>query len=200
MGNAVIISRANGVNKDYVDNQDNKKVDKENGKMLSSNDFTDSYKSKIESALQGIQCNGQNVNPYQNIVNLTPAILGAMVSNVIEKTYSDGTSILRFNGERISSTSIGNFYVVMSDRSGTGLFANMGTILIYHMAIDIGDPTRYLISIGYKANENTMHHLNVISNNAITIGDRNHLGTQVMNNTDGRESYIRQMALCVRIN
>ena len=64
MGNAVIISRTNGVNKDYVDNQDNKKVDKENGKMLSSNDFTDYYKYKIESALQGIQCNGQNVNPH----------------------------------------------------------------------------------------------------------------------------------------
>ena len=200
MGNAVIISRTNGVNKDYVDNQDNKKVDKENGKMLSSNDFTDYYKYKIESALQGIQCNGQNINPYQNVVNLTPAILGAMVSNVIEKPYGDGTSILRFNGERISNTSIGNFYVVMSDRNGTGLFANMGAILIYHMAIDIGDPTRYLVSIGYKANETTTHYLNVISNNAITIGDRNHVGTQVMNNTDGREGYIRQMALCVRIN
>ena len=57
----------------------------------------------------------------------------------------------------------------MSDRNGTGVFANMGSILIFHMAIDIGDPTRYLVSVGYKANESTMHHLNVISNTRIPV-------------------------------
>ena len=123
-----------------------------------------------------------------------------MVDKSIEKFYGDGTSILRFNAERISNTTIGNFYVVMSDRNGTGVFANMGSILIFHLAIDIGDPTRYLVSVGYKANESTMNHLNVISNNAITLGDKNHVGTQVMNNTDGRNDYIRQIALCVRLN
>lgn len=57
MGNAFII-RANGINKQYVDSQDSKKVDKQEGKMLSSNDFTNYYKEKLDSALQGIQCNG----------------------------------------------------------------------------------------------------------------------------------------------
>lgn len=85
MGNAFII-RSNGINKQYVDSQDSKKVDKQEGKMLSSNDFTNYYKEKLDSALQGIQCNGQNVNSYQNIVNLTPAILGALVDKSIMVT------------------------------------------------------------------------------------------------------------------
>ena len=194
------ISRNSGINKQYVDNQDNKKVDKQDGKILSSNDFTDTYKFKVENAIQGIQCNGQNVTPQQNIVNITPNILGALASNAIEKLSESSTYFLRFYAERISSSSICSFYVVTSDRNGNGIFANSGEILIYHTAIDIGDPTRYLLSVGYKNSNTTMHHLNVISNNAITLGDKNHLGTQVVNNTDNRENYVKQVALCVRLN
>lgn len=189
-----------GINKQYVDSQDNKKVDKIEGKMLSSNDFTDIYKLKIESAIQEIRCNDQVVSSQQNIVNLTPSILGAMVVNSIERQLTSETYFLRINAEKFASNSVCSFYAAISDRNGTGIFANMGAILIYHMAIDIADPTRYLFSIGYKNGNTSMHHLNVISNNAITLGDKNNLGTQVINNTDNREVYVRQMALCVRLD
>lgn len=199
MGNA-FITRTSGIRKEYVDKQDDKKVDKQEGKMLSSNDFTDNYKSKVESALQGITCGDKLVNPKQNIINLTPAILGAMASNAIEKLSGGSTHFLRIYAERISSNSIGSFYVVTSDNAGNGIFANSGEILIYHMAIDIGDPTRYLVSIGYKGGGTITHHLNVISSNAMALGAKNNLGTQVINSTDNRGSYVRQMALCVRLN
>lgn len=182
-----------------MDERDLLKVDKEIGKMLSSNDFTDGYKTKIDTSIQGIKSSDVLINPQNGVINLTPAVLKCMASNVVERSVDASTYFLRIHTERISSGEAGSFYVVMSDRNGSGLFSNAGSILIYHMAIDIGDPTRYLFSIGYKKDSSTTHHLNVISNNALTIGDRNNLGTQVINNTDGRNAFVRQAALCVRL-
>ena len=49
-----ILSRSSGVNKAYVDRQNSFKVDKVDGKTLSSNDFTNAYKSKVDSAIKSI--------------------------------------------------------------------------------------------------------------------------------------------------
>lgn len=55
------------------------KVDKEPGKSLSANDYTNAEKSKVSSALQGIKGNGATINPDSNrVVNITPANIGAV--------------------------------------------------------------------------------------------------------------------------
>lgn len=194
-----ILSRSSGVNKAYVDRQDSLKVDKIDGKTLSSNDFTNEYKSKIDSAIQSITSSGELIETQNGVVNLTPTLLKCLASNVVERTNNESTYFLRIHTERIASSVTGSFYVSLSDSGGNGIFGNAGSILIYHMAIDIGDPTRYLFSVGCKKDSSTAHQLNVVSSNAITLGAKNIQGTQVVKNTDDRDSFVRQAALCIRL-
>ena len=194
-----ILSRSSGVNKAYVDRQDSLKVDKIDGKTLSSNDFTNEYKSKIDSAIQSITSSGESVEIQNGVVNLTPALLKCLASDVIQRTNDGPTYFLRIHTERLSSDATGSFYVSLSDSGGNGIFGNAGSILIYHMAIDIGDPTRYLFSVGYKKDSSTVHQLNVVSSNIITLGAKNAQGTQVIQNTDNRDGFVMQAALCIRL-
>lgn len=194
-----ILSRSSGVNKAYVDRQNSFKVDKVDGKTLSSNDFTNEYKSKIDSAIQSITSSGELIETQNGVVNLTPTLLKCLASNVVERTNNESTYFLRIHTERIASSVTGSFYVSLSDSGGNGIFGNAGSILIYHMAIDIGDPTRYLFSVGCKKDSSTAHQLNVVSSNAITLGAKNIQGTQVVKNTDDRDSFVRQAALCIRL-
>lgn len=194
-----ILSRPSDINKAYVDRQDLLKVDKIKGKTLSSNDFTNAYKSKIDSAVQSITSSGKLIEAQNGIVNLTPALLKCLASNVVERTNNESTYFLRIHNERIASSVTGSFYVSLSDCTGNGIFGNAGSILIYHMAIDIGDPTRYLFSVGFKKDSSTAHQLNVVSSNKITLGAKNNQGAQVVKNTDNRDSFVRQAALCVRL-
>lgn len=46
------------------------KVDKEVGKGLSTNDFTDAYKNKVDSAIQGVKVNNTALTPTDNVVNV----------------------------------------------------------------------------------------------------------------------------------
>ncbi len=194
-----ILSRTSNVNKAYVDHQDSLKVDKEVGKTLSSNDFTDDYRSKIDHAIQGITSSGESVEIQNSVVNLTPEVLKCLASGVIQRTNDGPTYFLRIHTERLSSDATGSFYVSLSDSGGNGIFGNTGSILIYHMAIDIGDPTRYLFSVGYKRDSSTEHQLNVVSSNIITLGAKNAQGTQVIQNTDNRDGFVMQAALCIRL-
>ena len=194
-----ILSRTSNVNKAYVDHQDSLKVDKEVGKALSSNDFTDDYRSKIDHAIQGITSSGESVEIQNSVVNLTPEVLKCLASGVIQRTNDGPTYFLRIHTERLSSDATGSFYVSLSDSGGNGIFGNAGSILIYHMAIDIGDPTRYLFSVGYKKDSSTVHQLNVVSSNIITLGAKNAQGTQVIQNTDNRDGFVMQAALCIRL-
>ena len=194
-----ILSRSSGVNKAYVDRQDSLKVDKIDGKTLSSNDFTNEYKSKIDSAIQSITSSGELIETQNGVVNLTPTLLKCLASNVVERTNNESTYFLRIHTERIASSVTGSFYVSLSDSGGNGIFGNAGSILIYHMAIDIGDPTRYLFSVGYKKDSSTVHQLNVVSSNIITLGAKNAQGTQVIQNTDNRDGFVMQAALCIRL-
>ena len=194
-----ILSRTSNVNKAYVDHQDSLKVDKEVGKTLSSNDFTDDYRSKIDHAIQGITSSGEPVEIQNSVVNLTPEVLKCLESGVIQRTNDGPTYFLRIHTERLSSDATGSFYVSLSDSGGNGIFGNAGSILIYHMAIDIGDPTRYLFSVGYKKDSSTVHQLNVVSSNIITLGAKNAQGTQVIQNTDNRDGFVMQAALCIRL-
>lgn len=194
-----ILSRSSGVNKAYVDRQNSFKVDKVDGKTLSSNDFTNAYKSKVDSAIQSITSSGELIETQNGVVNLTPTLLKCLASNVVERTNNESTYFLRIHTERIASSVTGSFYVSLSDSGGNGIFGNAGSILIYHMAIDIGDPTRYLFSVGCKKDSSTAHQLNVVSSNAITLGAKNIQGTQVVKNTDDRDSFVRQAALCIRL-
>lgn len=199
IGNS-ILSRSSGVNKAYVDRQDSLKVDKIDGKTLSSNDFTNEYKSKIDSAIQSITSSGDLIGAQNGVVNLTPALLKCLASDVMQRTNDGSTYFLRIHADRIFPSITGSFYVSLSDSNGNGIFGNAGSILIYHMAIDIGDPNRYLFSVGYKRDSSTEHQLNVISSNAITLGAKNTFGTQVVRNTDGIDNFVRQAALCVRLS
>ncbi len=194
-----ILSRSSDVNKAYVDRQDSLKVDKIDGKTLSSNDFTNEYKSKIDSAVQSITSSGDLIESRSGVVNLTPELLKCMASNVVERTNNESTYFLRIHTERIASSVTGSFYVSLSDCTGNGIFGNAGSILIYHMAIDIEDPTRYLFSVGYKKDNSIAHQLNVISSKTLTLGAKNNQGTQVVKNTDDRDSFVRQAALCIRL-
>ena len=90
-----ILSRTSNVNKAYVDHQDSLKVDKEVGKALSSNDFTDDYRSKIDHAIQGITSSGESVEMQNGVVNLTPEVLKCLASGVIQRTNDGPTYFLR---------------------------------------------------------------------------------------------------------
>ena len=194
-----ILSRPSNVSKAYVDRQDSRKVDKIEGKTLSSNDFTNDYKSKIDSAVHSIISSGDLIESQNGVVNLTPEVLKCLASGVIQRTNDGPTYFLRIHTERLSSDATGSFYVSLSDSGGNGIFGNAGSILIYHMAIDIGDPTRYLFSVGYKKDSSTVHQLNVVSSNIITLGAKNAQGTQVIQNTDNRDGFVMQAALCIRL-
>ena len=53
------------------------KVDKEEGKGLSTNDYTDEEKSKLASAIRGVKGNGTLIPPDSNmIVDVTPFNIG----------------------------------------------------------------------------------------------------------------------------
>ena len=55
------------------------KVDKEEGKGLSTNDYTDEEKSKLALAIRGIKGNGTLIPPDSNmVVNVTPFNIGAV--------------------------------------------------------------------------------------------------------------------------
>ena len=55
------------------------KVDKEEGKGLSTNDYTDEEKSKLALAIRGIKGNGTLIPPDSNmVVDVTPFNIGAV--------------------------------------------------------------------------------------------------------------------------
>ena len=55
------------------------KVDKEKGKGLSTNDYTDEEKSKLASAIRGVKGNGTLIPPDNNmVVDVTPFNIGAV--------------------------------------------------------------------------------------------------------------------------
>lgn len=55
------------------------KVDKEEGKGLSTNDYTDEEKSKLASAIRGVKGNGTLISPDSNMaVDVTPFNIGAV--------------------------------------------------------------------------------------------------------------------------
>lgn len=73
-----IMSRAVGVSKTYVDRHDSLKVDKEAGKGLSTNDYTDDDKIKVTNSIQGIRANGVSITPDSNgTINITSDNIGA---------------------------------------------------------------------------------------------------------------------------
>lgn len=55
------------------------KVDKQEGKGLSTNDYTDEEKSKLNSAIRGVKGSGTLIPPDNNmIVDVTPSNIGAV--------------------------------------------------------------------------------------------------------------------------
>lgn len=73
------------------------KVDKENGKGLSSNDYTSDEKTKLAiiasgaqvNVLEGIQKNGQTITPVNKIANITVPTQASDLSDVYSKTEID---------------------------------------------------------------------------------------------------------------
>lgn len=110
-----IISRAVGVSKTYVDRRDDLKVDKEPGKGLSSNDYTNEDKNKVGNSLQGIRLNGSTITPDSNkTVNIplasrsAPGFMSAGDKSKLDNV-SGGTTIMSGTGNP-SGGSLGDVY------------------------------------------------------------------------------------------
>ena len=79
------------------------KVNKEDGKGLSSNDFTNELKSKLEglSPLIGFHFSGNLIKGNKKFLNITPAGLTSLTDFKIESPFKTGKYLLIYNGRKI---------------------------------------------------------------------------------------------------
>lgn len=128
-----------------VTNALDNKVTIEAGKGLSSNDFTDTYKNKIDGIETGAQVNTvTSVNNKTGAVNLTASDVGALPSSTTIPTVNNGKLTIRKNG-----TDVGSFTANQSSDT-------IVNIKVPTTASDVGalpDTTDYLKSATVSNNE-----------------------------------------------
>lgn len=69
---------------------------------------------------------------------------------------------------------------VVTNSSGALLFITPNSNIRLE-AVDIANPTRYIIAVGYKGSAGVVHSLNVISSSVLTLGTAAADGTQPVN-------------------
>ena len=91
----------------------NSKVDKIEGKSLSTNDYTNEDKNKVLSAIQGVKGNGTLINPDSNqIVNITTESIGAVPTSrqINGKTLSGNITLFTYGKSNPSGGTNGDVY------------------------------------------------------------------------------------------
>ncbi len=94
-------------------NELDKKVDKIEGKGLSTNDYTDEEKTKTLNAIQGVKGNGTLIIPdSNNVVNVTPGNIQAVpITRTINgKTLSSNITLFTHGTGNPSGGSNGDLY------------------------------------------------------------------------------------------
>jgi hypothetical protein len=83
-----------------------------------------------------------------------------------------------FSGVKTISGKLNGAFAVTSNGQGAGLFVHSYSLILLY-AVDKTVPGNYILAMGYKGLQGTdTHTLNIINSNVLTLGAKNHQGTQ----------------------
>ena len=135
-------------------------------------------------SLSGLQTSTKN-----NLVSAINSCLSVANSKAsVACSNSGGTGTVNYKNLRIST----------SGKDGNGVLTHMNNYLIFHMAVDFGQPTsRYFSSFGFKPDGQGYQYI-AISQKDLSILATNSAGTVAMTAPD-RTDYIKQVFIGIPI-